>query len=90
MLRNCVVNCAELVSYDLIKEKIIQLGLLSDNLPCHFVSALGAGFFTTVVGSPVDVIKTRFMNSSSGAYKGVIDCTVKMFKQEGVAAFYKG
>ena len=49
-----------------------------------------AGFCTTVVASPVDVVKTRFMNSKSGQYKGAIDCAVRMMMQEGPAAFYKG
>ena len=85
-----VVNAAELVSYDLIKEKILSIGLLSDNLPCHFVSAFGAGFCTTVVASPVDVVKTRFMNSAPGVYKGAFDCALRMLKDNGPLAFYKG
>jgi len=45
--RNALVNCTELVTYDLIKEAILGHNLMSDNLPCHFVSAFGAGFVTT-------------------------------------------
>ncbi|CAJ0931572.1 unnamed protein product [Ranitomeya imitator] len=59
--RNAIVNCAELVTYDLIKEAILTRQLMTDNLPCHFVAAFGAGFCTTVVASPVDVVKTRYM-----------------------------
>lgn len=59
-------------------------------MPCHVVSAFGAGFVTTVVASPVDVIKTRYMNSPPGAYAGIFDCAAKMFSQEGFSAFYKG
>ncbi|KAM7394401.1 hypothetical protein PAMP_021206 [Pampus punctatissimus] len=61
--RNALVNCTELVTYDLIKEAILKHKLMSDNLPCHFVSAFGAGFVTTVIASPVDVVKTRFVPS---------------------------
>ena len=88
--RMTVVNAAELVSYDLIKQRILKYKLMSDNLPCHFVSAFGAGFCTTVVASPVDVVKTRFMNSPKDAYKGVFDCAATMFKENGPLAFYKG
>ncbi|KAI3373114.1 hypothetical protein L3Q82_006444 [Scortum barcoo] len=63
--RNAIVNCAELVTYDMIKELILQYDLMTDNLPCHFTAAFGAGFCTTVVASPVDVVKTRFMNSGT-------------------------
>ncbi|KAJ4945081.1 hypothetical protein JOQ06_013619 [Pogonophryne albipinna] len=88
--RNALVNCTELVTYDLIKEAILKHNLLSDNLPCHFVSAFGAGFVTTVIASPVDVVKTRYMNSPSGQYKSAINCSWIMMTKEGPSAFYKG
>uniref|UniRef100_A0A8D1SL19 Uncoupling protein 3 n=2 Tax=Sus scrofa TaxID=9823 RepID=A0A8D1SL19_PIG len=88
--RNAIVNCAEMVTYDVIKEKVLDYHLLTDNLPCHFVSAFGAGFCATVVASPVDVVKTRYMNSPPGQYQNPLDCTLKMVTQEGPTAFYKG
>eukprot|EP00066_Takifugu_rubripes_P006390 XP_003971155.1 PREDICTED: mitochondrial uncoupling protein 2-like [Takifugu rubripes] len=88
--RNAIVNCAELVTYDLIKELILKYDLMTDNLPCHFTAAFGAGFCTTVVASPVDVVKTRFMNSTSGQYSGAVNCALTMMRQEGPTAFYKG
>jgi hypothetical protein len=48
------------------------------------------GFCTTVVASPVDVVKTRYMNSARGEYRSAVDCTLRMLTQEGPAAFYKG
>lgn len=88
--RNALVNCTELVTYDLIKEAILRHNLMSDNLPCHFVSAFGAGFVTTVIASPVDVVKTRYMNSPPGQYKSAINCAWTMATKEGPTAFYKG
>ncbi|XP_055077013.1 mitochondrial brown fat uncoupling protein 1 [Periophthalmus magnuspinnatus] len=88
--RNALVNCTELVTYDLIKEAILRHKLMSDNLPCHFVSAFGAGFVTTVIASPVDVVKTRYMNSPPGQYKSAINCAWVMLTKEGPTAFYKG
>ncbi|KAM7419420.1 hypothetical protein PAMA_016509 [Pampus argenteus] len=88
--RNALVNCTELVTYDLIKEAILKHKLMSDNLPCHFVSAFGAGFVTTVIASPVDVVKTRYMNSPPGQYKSAINCAWTMLTKEGPTAFYKG
>lgn len=52
--------------------------------------SLHVGFATTVVASPIDVVKTRYMNSPKGIYTGAIDCTIRMAKKEGPAAFYKG
>lgn len=90
MARNAIVNVSEIVCYDIIKDVILAYRLMNDNVPCHFVSAVAAGFCTTVIASPVDVIKTRVMNSRDGQYKGAIDCAVRMFREGGMKAFYKG
>ncbi|KAM5179653.1 dicarboxylate carrier UCP2-like [Mantella aurantiaca] len=88
--RNAIVNCTELVTYDLIKDSLLKYNLMSDTLPCHFTSAVGAGFCTTVIASPVDVVKTRYMNSAKGQYRSALNCCLTMFKKEGPLAFYKG
>lgn len=49
-----------------------------------------AGFTACVVGSPVDVLKTRIMNAPKGMYGGPLDCFYRTFKEEGPLAFYKG
>ncbi|XP_066444439.1 dicarboxylate carrier SLC25A8 [Eleutherodactylus coqui] len=88
--RNALVNCTELVTYDLIKDALMDSNLMSDNLPCHFTSAFGAGFCTTVIASPVDVVKTRYMNSAKGQYQSALNCAITMLRKEGPRAFYKG
>uniref|UniRef100_A0A3Q3ABQ4 Dicarboxylate carrier UCP2 n=1 Tax=Kryptolebias marmoratus TaxID=37003 RepID=A0A3Q3ABQ4_KRYMA len=88
--RNSMVNCSELVTYDVIKELILKNHLMTDNMPCHFTAALAGGFCTTVVTSPVDVVKTRFMNSVPGQYGGAVNCALTMLVKEGPSAFYKG
>ncbi|XP_044143101.1 mitochondrial uncoupling protein 2 [Bufo gargarizans] len=88
--RNALVNCTELVTYDLIKDALLKSNLMSDTLPCHFTSAFGAGFCTTVIASPVDVVKTRYMNSAKGQYQSALNCALTMVRQEGPMAFYKG
>ncbi|XP_072849523.1 putative mitochondrial transporter UCP3 [Pogona vitticeps] len=88
--RNAIVNCGEMVTYDLIKETLLEYQLMTDNFPCHFVAAFGAGFCATVVASPVDVVKTRYMNSRQGQYKNALNCMLTMVVKEGPAAFYKG
>uniref|UniRef100_A0A8D1ZXX9 Mitochondrial uncoupling protein 2 n=1 Tax=Sus scrofa TaxID=9823 RepID=A0A8D1ZXX9_PIG len=88
--RNAIVNCAELVTYDLIKDTLLKADLMTDDLPCHFTSAFGAGFCTTVIASPVDVVKTRYMNSAPGQYSSAGHCALTMLQKEGPRAFYKG
>ncbi|XP_067347532.1 dicarboxylate carrier UCP2-like isoform X2 [Channa argus] len=88
--RNAIVNCTELVTYDFIKDTLLKSTPMTDNLPCHLLSAFGAGLCTTVIASPVDVIKTRYMNSAPGQYSSVLDCAAAMMNKEGPLAFYKG
>ena len=52
--------------------------------------ASGAGFTACVVGSPLDVLKTRVMNAKAGVYSGPLDCFYQTLKNEGPGAFYKG
>lgn len=93
IVRNSVINTAELATYDEAKSRILKLGLMNDNIACHLVSGLIAGFVATLVGSPVDVMKTRVMNAvnpdGSKVYKNVFDCMIKTLKNEGPFAFYK-
>ncbi|XP_075956211.1 dicarboxylate carrier UCP2-like isoform X2 [Anarhichas minor] len=65
-------------------------GLWKDNMPCHFTAGFAAGLCTTIVVSPVDVVKTRIMNSPPGRYSGAINCALIMLMKEGPTAFYKG
>ncbi|KAL6427334.1 hypothetical protein ACFW04_008715 [Cataglyphis niger] len=88
--RNAIVNVAEIVCYDVIKDLILVSGYLHDGIPCHLTAATAAGLCTTLAASPVDVVKTRYMNSAAGEYKGAIDCAIRTFVQEGPSAFYKG
>lgn len=87
--RNSVISCCELVSYDVIKEQLLKWKF-RDNLGTHVIAGSSAGFIATVIGSPIDVLKTRIMNSPPGAYNGIVDCTMKMFREAGPLAFYKG
>ncbi|XP_019586280.1 mitochondrial brown fat uncoupling protein 1 [Rhinolophus sinicus] len=90
LARNVIINCTELVTYDLMKEALVKNQILADDVPCHVVSAVIAGFCTTVLSSPVDVVKTRFVNSTPGQYPSVPNCAMTMFTKEGPSAFFKG
>lgn len=88
--RNCIINIGETVVYDAAKDALIASNYFKDGIPCHFTAAIAAGFCATLLASPVDVIKTRFMNSPSGRYKGAFACALETKRNEGFRAFYKG
>lgn len=95
LARNCVVNATELVAYDQAKQVLLASGRFSDNAGTHILSGFCAGFCATMLGSPVDVLKTRVMNQKPNAsgqlpYRGALDCAVQTLRHEGPLAFYKG
>lgn len=64
IIRNSVMNAAELASYDQIKSSLLTRFPKAnpDSKALHFTCGLSAGFIAVVCASPVDVIKTRVMN----------------------------
>jgi len=88
--RNCIINIGETVVYDAVKDGLISSGYLRDGVWCHLASALVAGVTATLVASPVDVVKTRYMNAERGRYRGALHCASVTARTEGARAFYKG
>ena len=51
-----------------VKETLLKSGIVEDNVYCHILSGLGAGFFAVICGSPVDVVKSRLMGALCLSY----------------------
>ena len=49
IMRNSVINAAELASYDQVKSSLMATGM-EDGVPLHLLSGLGAGFVACCVG----------------------------------------
>ncbi len=64
IIRNSIMNAAELASYDQIKSILVKRfpKVNPDSKLLHFTCGLSAGFIAVVFASPIDVIKTRVMN----------------------------
>ena len=57
---------------------------------CSWAAGAGAGAFTGVATTPLDVVKTRLMTQGrKGTYKGVLDCFQKIIADEGSSALFK-
>uniref|UniRef100_A0A8D8H215 Solute carrier family 25 member 35 n=2 Tax=Culex pipiens TaxID=7175 RepID=A0A8D8H215_CULPI len=73
--------------YELFQESVVLTALASSTV---------AGFFTSVLMSPCDVVTTRMTNqglSESGKgllYRNIFDCFVKIYRAEGLHGLYKG
>lgn len=95
ILRNSVINAAELASYSQIRSALLDNSVMRDGILCHFTCSFFAGFIAAVVGSPFDVIKSRMMDGKlvdgkKVPYKSVMDATVSLFGQKGFKGFYAG
>lgn len=86
--RGMLVTVGQLSCYDQAKQLVLSTGYLSDGVLTHFVASFIAGGCATVLCQPLDVLKTRLMNSK-GEYQGVLHCAVETAKL-GPLAFYKG
>ncbi|NWT06322.1 DIC protein, partial [Mionectes macconnelli] len=86
--RGALVTIGQLSCYDQAKQLVLATGLLSDNIVTHFLSSVIAGGCATFLCQPLDVLKTRLMNSH-GEYQGVVHCAMETAKL-GPLAFYKG
>tara|TARA_Y100000768_G_C23473154_1_gene449072 strand:- start:272 stop:535 length:264 start_codon:yes stop_codon:yes gene_type:complete len=56
------------------------------------MSAFGSGFFMSCTVAPFDMIRTRLMNQeiNNKIYRGFVDATIKIYKNEGLSTFYRG
>lgn len=90
IVRNSIINAAELATYDQMKKLILGSKIFDDNIYCHFFASLVTGFTASLVGNPVDVVKTRIMGDTKKLYHGTINCFTTTLKNEGPWAFYKG
>lgn len=61
-------------------------------VPKLLVGAFGAvaGAASVFGNTPLDVVKTRMQGLEASKYKNTADCAMKIWKNEGVTAFYKG
>lgn len=54
-----------------------------------FVAGMLAGVPSAYISTPADVIKTRYQIVGNN-YKNLIECTVDIYKKEGLNAFFRG
>ncbi|EDW80926.1 uncharacterized protein Dwil_GK11788, isoform B [Drosophila willistoni] len=61
-------------------------------VPKLLVGAFGAvaGAASVFGNTPLDVVKTRMQGLEAAKYKNTADCALKILRNEGVGAFYKG
>jgi len=86
-----LMTTGQLVSYDVFKNLLVKRIGWGENMGTHFGASLLAGLVATTICSPVDVIKTRVMNSSASVEsRSALSIFVSTVRNEGPAALFKG
>jgi solute carrier family 25 protein 14/30 len=93
--RAMILTATQLPIYDHSKRVLMETGYFQEGYTLHFIASMISGFFCATTTSPVDVVKSRYMNQQFQDGKGVMysstrDCFVKTIKAEGIAGLYKG
>ncbi|VDM17319.1 unnamed protein product [Hydatigera taeniaeformis] len=97
--RAALVNMGEMTTYDTAKRWLQRRLGLTDGPLLHGCASTMSGFVSACLGTPADFIKTRMMNqrvvTASGVplsplYTGMVDCAVKVVRQEGFFTLYRG
>ncbi|KAM5360172.1 hypothetical protein ACJZ2D_013933 [Fusarium nematophilum] len=62
--RAALMTSSQLASYDMVKGYCLRRLSMDDDTRTHILASMMAGAIATTVCSPVDVVKTRMMNST--------------------------
>ncbi len=87
-MRAMILTASQLPSYDQAKQYLKGKGW-QEGIKTHLSCSLFASFVVATTTSPVDVIKSRWMNQN-GQYTNVYQCARDLFIKEGFGGFYKG
>ena len=94
--RSALVSATAVSSYDHAKHTILNAELMNEGPLLHICASSIAGFVTNCVTSPIDMVRTRFMNQKKDhnkkpvLYRGTLDCIMKTVRKEGLFGLYKG
>ena len=66
VMRNSVINAAELASYDQFKQIAVQDFGMENNFSTQCMCGFSAGCVATFIGSPMDVLKSKLQNLPAG------------------------
>lgn len=91
--RAVLMTVGQLSMYDQFKQILLTMtpkDMFKDNTYTHMIASLMAGTTATTLTLPLDVIKTRLMNETTGHYKGSIDVARSILKDYGPVGFFRG
>lgn len=91
--RAILMTIGQLSMYDQFKHLLLTKtphGMLKDDTTTHLLASLMAGTTATTLTQPLDVVKTRLMNETTGHYKGAVDVARSILRDYGPIGFFRG
>ncbi|CAF3753727.1 unnamed protein product [Adineta steineri] len=79
-----------LMSYEAFKRLLGQTSTHEIHILQKFLCGSAAGFTASALIYPMKTIKTRLTIRKTNEYKSIVDCIMKIYRIEGLRAFYKG
>lgn len=99
VLRGCFVTVGQFTTYETAKRTVMDQFGMKDKMWTHLLASTAAGTVSTLLVNPLDVVKSRMMQSSTipssaqtslATYTSDVDCVRKTWRFEGIRGFYKG
>ncbi|XP_031744482.1 mitochondrial substrate carrier family protein ucpB isoform X2 [Cucumis sativus] len=94
MARAGALTASQLATYDESKQLLVKWTPLQEGFSLHLISSTVAGVVSTLMTTPIDMIKTRLMlqreSKRVGNYKNGLHCAYQIVLTEGPLALYKG
>jgi solute carrier family 25 oxoglutarate transporter 11 len=87
IIRAMATNFGQLAFFSESKARLAETRLSEQN--GTFAASAIAGFFAAFFSLPFDFLKTRLQRGGR-LYSGMLDCAVKVAREEGILRFYRG
>ncbi|KAI7227087.1 hypothetical protein KC330_g8553 [Hortaea werneckii] len=88
--RAALATATQLAGYDVCKREILARTAMTDNVPTHISASCLAGFLSTLICNPVDVVKARVMTGSTVKGHSLVQTLGYAFRKEGVTWPFRG
>lgn len=88
--RAALATATQLAGYDVFKREILARTAMTDNVPTHISASCLAGFLSTLICNPVDVVKARVMTGSTVKGHSLVETLGYAFRKEGVTWPFRG
>lgn len=87
--RAAIATATQLAGYDVFKRELMARTSMTDTVPTHITASCLAGFLSTLICSPFDVFKARWM-TMKGSTHPMLMVLARTFKNEGLTWMFKG